>query len=114
MRSFASSADAWPSTDTVPVSANRIDMISRMVVVLPAPLGPMNPYSAPRGISRSRLCSAVIAPNVLVTPVSLIAASMRHEYKGIQLLGEKEIVDRKCPFRDGGLRFRGFAAAIHR
>ena len=43
MRSFASSADVWPSTETSPESGKRIDMISRMHVVLPAPLGPMTP-----------------------------------------------------------------------
>ena len=43
MRSFASSADACPSTDSSPESGNRIDMIIRIAVVLPAPLGPMTP-----------------------------------------------------------------------
>jgi hypothetical protein len=43
MRSLASRAEARPSTDTVPESGNRIDMIMRMQVVFPAPLGPMTP-----------------------------------------------------------------------
>src|SRR5258705_11653632 len=49
--------------------------MSRMDVVLPAPLGPMKPYSPPRGIVRSRPATAVVSPNVLVTPRSVTAAS---------------------------------------
>ena len=48
MRSLASSADRCPSTDSSPASGKRIDMISRMVVVLPAPFGPMTPYRGAR------------------------------------------------------------------
>ena len=48
MRFLASSADRRPSTVSSPASGNRIDMISRMVVVLPAPFGPITPYNAPR------------------------------------------------------------------
>ena len=51
-------------------------MIIRMVVVFPAPLGPMNPYNPPRGTSRSRWSTAVSGPNVLVTPVMRMAVSM--------------------------------------
>src|SRR5436305_1505239 len=79
MRFFASSADACPSTDSVPESGNRIAMIIRIVVVLPAPLGPMKPYSAPRGIARSRSATAFVAPNVLLTLLSVIASFMALE-----------------------------------
>src|SRR5262245_57009258 len=51
-------------------------MIMRIDVVLPAPLGPMNPYRAPRGIVRSRPSTATCAPNVFLTPRSSIAASV--------------------------------------
>ena len=51
-------------------------MTMRMVVVFPAPLGPMNPYSPPRGTSRSSRSTAVNPPNVLVTPVMRMAVSM--------------------------------------
>src|SRR6185295_17889753 len=74
MRFLASSADRRPSTVSSPASGNRIDMISRMVVVLPAPFGPMTPYSAPVGTVRSRSCTAVDAPNVLRMPCSRSAA----------------------------------------
>ena len=41
--SFASSAESRPSTLSSPLSGNRIDMIIRIDVVLPAPFGPMKP-----------------------------------------------------------------------
>jgi hypothetical protein len=47
MRSFASSALA-PSTSTVPWSGTMMLMIIRMLVLLPAPLGPRNPHTVPR------------------------------------------------------------------
>jgi endonuclease/exonuclease/phosphatase (EEP) superfamily protein YafD len=52
MRSFASSADRSPSTEISPGSGNRIDMIIRMVVVLPAPLGPYEREWPDRGCGR--------------------------------------------------------------
>ena len=48
-----STADARPSTEIVPLSGKMIDMIIRIVVVFPAPLGPMNPTSSPGAIARS-------------------------------------------------------------
>src|SRR6476469_7453746 len=70
MRSFAISADWWPSTDTDPESGNRIDMTIRIVVVLPAPFGPITPQSEPRGTSRSSRSTARMPLNVFVTPDS--------------------------------------------
>ncbi len=49
-------------------------MIMRIDVVLPAPLGPMKPYNAPRGMVRSRCSTAFSEPKVFVTPLSSIAA----------------------------------------
>lgn len=37
----------------------------RIAVVLPAPLGPMNPYTLPRGICKLRRSSATSEPNFL-------------------------------------------------
>ena len=51
-------------------------MIIRSVVVLPAPLGPMTPYSAPAGTTRSRSWTAVVDPNVFRMPFKRSAASM--------------------------------------
>src|SRR5687768_15713760 len=48
-------------------------MIMRIVVVLPAPFGPMNPYRAPRGIVRSRPSTALSPANAFVTECSSIA-----------------------------------------
>src|ERR1035438_1215587 len=39
----------------------------RMVVVLPLPLGPMNPKTLPSGTVRERSSTAVTSPKVLVT-----------------------------------------------
>src|ERR1041384_7462249 len=79
MRLFASSAVACPSTDTEPESGKRIDMIIRIVVVLPAPLGPMKPYKAPCGMARAESVTAFVAPNVLHTFWSRIALGMAVE-----------------------------------
>jgi hypothetical protein len=43
-------AEDLPRTRMVPASGKRIDMIIRIVVVLPAPLGPMKPMSEPLGM----------------------------------------------------------------
>src|SRR5262245_37478652 len=74
MRSLLSMAEARPSTDTDPESGKMIDMIIRIVVVLPAPLGPMKPTRAPSGIDRSRPCTATLRPKVLRTRWSSMAA----------------------------------------
>ncbi len=37
----------WPAMVMVPASGRRMPVISLMVVVLPAPLGPMKPNSSP-------------------------------------------------------------------
>ena len=52
-------------------------MIIRIVVVLPAPFGPMTPYIAPRGMTRSRSSTARVLPNVFVTPLTSRAFSTR-------------------------------------
>src|SRR5687767_4190357 len=76
MRSFASIAAGRPNTDSSPRSGNRIDMIIRSVVVLPAPFGPMKPYRAPIGTVRSRLSTATVDPKVFVTPVRTMACAI--------------------------------------
>ena len=54
-------------------------MIIRIVVVLPAPFGPMKPYSAPRGIARSRSLTAFVVPKLLHTFWSRIASGIAVE-----------------------------------
>ena len=51
-------------------------MIIRNVVVLPDPLGPMNPYSEPEGTVRSRPSTATTPWNRLVTLRILMASFM--------------------------------------
>src|SRR5215211_4125733 len=48
----------------------------RIVVDLPAPLGPSRPTHVPYGRSRSRPSTAVIAPKRLTTPRRRIASSV--------------------------------------
>ena len=51
--------------------------IMRIVVVLPDPLGPMNPYTAPSGTTSERSSTALTAPNVFVTDEISTAAMLR-------------------------------------
>ncbi len=51
-------------------------MIMRMVVVLPAPLGPMKPQSDPAATVRSRSRTATFLPNAFVTWRTAIASLM--------------------------------------
>src|SRR5690606_4104614 len=53
---------------TVPESWRRIPSRIRIVVDLPAPLGPRKPCTSPRATSRSRPSRAVTFPYFLVTP----------------------------------------------
>src|SRR5438874_6603105 len=94
MRLFASSADECPSTDNAPESGNRIAMIIRIVVVLPAPFGPMNPYKAPRGMARSRSVTAFVAPKVLHTLFSRMASDIAVESNPLGRQGDALCSDR--------------------
>src|SRR5262245_18159707 len=58
-----------------------IDMIIRIVVVLPAPFGPRNPQRLPRGTSRSRPRTAWTFPKVLETPRTLMTASVTSTFR---------------------------------
>jgi hypothetical protein len=49
---------------------------TRIVVVLPAPLGPSRPYTVPALICRSTPASARVSPNDLVNPTVSIASVM--------------------------------------
>jgi hypothetical protein len=46
----------------------------RTVVDLPAPLGPRNPKSEPRGTERSTASTAIVSSKRLVSPRATIAA----------------------------------------
>ena len=84
MRSFIRSA-LLPSTSTVPESGEMIDMIMRMVVLLPAPLGPRNPHSERSGICSEISRTACTLPNRLFTPS--MRTAVRVEKEGLDGLG---------------------------
>src|SRR5262245_34297735 len=68
MRRFASSGDSttsWPPTLTLPEVGGMKPVIMRMVVDLPAPLGPRKPRTSPRATSKEMPSTARFAPNVL-------------------------------------------------
>src|SRR5258708_25987542 len=57
-----------PNSRTVPVSGIVMFMIMRIEVVLPAPLGPSSPYTAPFGTVSERSVTAMWPENVLLIP----------------------------------------------
>jgi hypothetical protein len=68
MRSFMARAEE-PITLTVPASGAMIDMIMRMVVLLPAPFGPRKPHSERSAISSEMSLTAFTLPKLLQTPL---------------------------------------------
>jgi len=66
MRSFMARA-LEPRTSTEPESGEMIDMIMRIVVLLPAPFGPRKPQSERSGISSEMPLTACTLPKRLVT-----------------------------------------------
>src|SRR6266487_2413822 len=52
----------------------------RMVVVLPAPLGPRNPYTSPVSTFRSSPFKARVVPKFLTSPDTTIACAMRESW----------------------------------
>src|SRR6266487_4825823 len=52
----------------------------RMVVVLPAPLGPRNPYTSPVSTFRSSPFKARVVPKFLMSPETTIAGGMRESW----------------------------------
>src|SRR6266581_8546067 len=74
MRRFASraaSATGTPSRRMVPVSGSMYWVIIRMVVDLPAPLGPRKPITSPRSIAKDAWSTATTPSNRLETPSRL-------------------------------------------
>src|ERR1700689_302776 len=71
-----SSGSTCPSTSMSPESASACAVSSRMVVDLPAPLGPSSPKQMPLGTSRSSSSTAVIGPKRLRTRRSEMADSV--------------------------------------
>src|SRR4051812_47349240 len=65
-----------PRTSISPSSAIACAVSIRIVVLLPAPLGPSRPTHVPTGTSRSRPSTAVIGPKRLTTPRRRMARSL--------------------------------------
>src|SRR5215471_9697608 len=64
-----------PSRRAVPASALSRPSRTRIVVDLPAPLGPRKPCTSPAATSRSSPSSARVAPKVLTRPLTSIAST---------------------------------------
>ena len=61
----ATSTTSWPPTVTLPAVGGMKPVIMRMVVDLPAPLGPRKPSTSPRSTVNEMPSTARLAPNVL-------------------------------------------------
>src|SRR5690242_14153568 len=93
--SFDCRGSSCPSTRSRPSSAIAWPVSSRIVVDLPAPLGPSRPRQIPSGTSRSRPFTAVIGPKLLTTPLSSIAPTVL-KLPG-QPLGQPEVAEPVAP-----------------
>src|SRR2546421_2067989 len=72
MRFCVCGLTGWPKSSIVPVSGAVMPTIMRIVVVLPAPLGPSSPKMRPARTDRLRSPTAVKSPKRFVTRSSLI------------------------------------------
>src|SRR4051812_9334896 len=79
----ASWREGVPSTRTSPLSACRMFISRRMVVVLPAPFGPISANTAPSGTRSSRFSIASKRPNFFVRP--RVSTIIRHHLESAQL-----------------------------
>src|SRR6478609_12039799 len=71
--SVASRHGSSPNTDAVPPLLRSSPSSTRIVVDLPAPLGPRKPWTSPVATSRSSPSSARKSPNALTRPEISIA-----------------------------------------
>ena len=77
MRRFTSigfSKTSKPATFTLPLLGGKTPVIIRMVVVLPAPLGPRKPTISPRATSKLTRSMAMTGPKYLLRSWTLIIA----------------------------------------
>src|SRR5262249_3620335 len=103
-----SAARSWPLMVTFPRVGLSSPAIMRMVVVLPAPLGPRKPWISPGATSRLTPSTAVKDPYVLTSDSTAIMRSgrlrpavRRAVARGAGDLGGPEVLGRP-PDRDGG------------
>ncbi len=83
------STTSCPPTETFPSVGGIKPVIMRMVVDLPAPLGPRNPSTSPRSTVKETLLTATFAPNALVRFSTLIMAAGVSQNE----IGERQLVD---------------------
>ena len=67
-------AGSMPSTRSVPAVTGEMQPIMRIVLVLPAPLGPRKPKASPGATSKSMASTAVKSPKRLVSPRAWMSA----------------------------------------
>ncbi len=67
-----SATTSWPSTVAVPPSGGKKQLSIFMVVVLPAPLGPMKPSTSPLLTANETSSTATSGPKVLRSPLASI------------------------------------------
>src|SRR6195952_78634 len=79
---------AVPLTVTVPDVGTSRPTIMRIVVDLPAPLGPRNPVTIPGCTEKDRLSTAVFSPYILVRAVSSI---MGVAFPGVDLHARESV-----------------------
>ena len=72
----AQAAVGRPPTSAVPSSAASRPRITRIVVDLPAPLGPTNPVTCPGCTVKDIPSSATVGPNRLRSPLTSMVASI--------------------------------------
>src|SRR5262245_5730029 len=82
-----SATGSRPKTRTEPVSACNRPSTCLISVVLPAPLAPTRPNTAPRGTARLTRSSATLAPKRRVTPrMSMTGSGCRGSLAGMESL----------------------------
>src|SRR5438270_12606515 len=88
-----SRARSWPLMATRPAVGLRRPATMRMVVVLPAPLGPRKPWISPAGTERLTPSTAVKDPYVLTSPSTSIMPSggQRPAVGGAIALGDGDL-----------------------
>src|SRR3954453_13426016 len=126
-RSTASRHGSPPRSATVPLLARSRPSSTRIVVDLPAPLGPRKPVMSPGATVRSRPSRALVRPNVLTNPcistagwvaplvlarcrdvaVIVISSSRVAERNALFAPGEKRLVHRRVGHQAVGVQLQG-------
>src|ERR1700678_2924128 len=109
MRRFTSigcSCTSKPATLALPSVGGRKQVRIRMVVVLPAPLGPRKPTICPLSTSKEMLSTATVRAYRLVRPSTLIILrypGRNERIVWLPFLGERRTRDVESPFQAGQL-----------